>query len=191
MNRHDHVMLDIETLGLKPGCPILSIGAVYFDPYSNDMGLGFYRNIYLPSCYQAGLVHDENTIAWWDQQSVEAKEHLMFDQVFLREALSDFVIWLNADENTRIWCQGATFDAPIMEYALNLFNIKTPWKFWNVRDTRTIYDVCDFDVSRVERKGTYHNALHDAMHQVRCVQMALNPPSWWKVVLDEIKCLTK
>lgn len=188
----NHVMLDIETLGTKPGCVILSIGAVYFDPYSNFISTNtFYRNIYVPSCTEIGLESDPDTVAWWDEQSDEARDHLQDNQVFIREACQDFVAWLNADEYTRIWCQGATFDAPILEHVLRLVGIGTPWKFWNVRDTRTVYDVCDFDPKTVERIGTYHHALGDAYHQARCVQYAMNPPGFWRVIWDEIKNLTK
>ena len=31
-----HAMIDIETLGTEPECVVMSVGAVKFDPYSNN-----------------------------------------------------------------------------------------------------------------------------------------------------------
>jgi len=42
------------------------------------------------------------------------------------------------------------------------------WKFWEVRDTRTLFDLANVSV-RIEGK---HNALTDAVAQSRAVQQA-------------------
>jgi len=42
------------------------------------------------------------------------------------------------------------------------------WKFWEVRDTRTLFDLAKVDV-RIEGK---HNALTDAVAQAQAVQQA-------------------
>ncbi|EFH1644304.1 exonuclease, partial [Escherichia coli] len=34
----DHLMLDLETMGKNPDAPIISIGAIFFDPQTGDMG---------------------------------------------------------------------------------------------------------------------------------------------------------
>ena len=38
----EHCMVDLETLGKRAGCPILSIGAVFFDPVEKQLGEEFY-----------------------------------------------------------------------------------------------------------------------------------------------------
>lgn len=54
------IMVDIETLGRKPGCVILSIGCVAFD------GKEFYVNIDPFKMKDEGVFHvDPDTSKWW------------------------------------------------------------------------------------------------------------------------------
>lgn len=169
-----HVMLDIETLGTKPGSIILSIGACTFEPHGGGVNDAFYTNVCpTDSRDNYGLRSDPSTVEWWKNQSVEAKAHLTSNRRVLPLALSEFAKWFEDVGGEQVWCQGATFDVPLMEAAYSAVKQHTPWKFWNVRDTRTVYDVFGFDAKSVERAGTYHNALDDARHQVKCVQGAL------------------
>ena len=48
---------------------------------------------------------------------------------------------------------------------------KAPWTFWQERDLRTLKGLSP-DL-RIERSGTHHNALDDALHQARLVQHIL------------------
>lgn len=66
------VMIDIETLGTKPGAAILSIGAVMFS--ATGLGETFYTPVSLKSCTDIGLTVDPDTVAWWMQQSEEARQ---------------------------------------------------------------------------------------------------------------------
>ena len=89
-----HAMIDIETLGTKPGCIIQSIGAVLFDPFGKPVEMyPFYRNISKQSCLDIGLTEDPNTVKWWSEQSDIAKTHLLHDQVDIASAMSDLQIW--------------------------------------------------------------------------------------------------
>ncbi|HFP5364253.1 TPA: RecE family exodeoxyribonuclease, partial [Escherichia coli] len=65
----DHLMLDLETMGKNPDAPIISIGAIFFDPQTGDMGPEFSKTIDLET---AGGVIDRDTIKWWLKQSREA-----------------------------------------------------------------------------------------------------------------------
>jgi len=53
-----HVMLDIETLGVSPGCVILSLSAVEFDINTGELGESFNMGIDIKSCVDAGLTID-------------------------------------------------------------------------------------------------------------------------------------
>lgn len=168
------VMVDIETMGLQPGCAILSIGAVAFDPNSVAYSNRFYRNIDLKDCIEQGFIVDPSTEKWWNEQSDEAKAHLQENQLPILAALADFCFWYKKTvQAERIWCHGASFDVPIIGYAINQLGGEIPWNYKDVRDTRTLYDLADFDPSSIERVGTHHNALGDAISQVRCVQKAM------------------
>ena len=65
------------------------------------------------------------------------------------------------------WSHGATFDLVIIEDVLRQLGKPVPWNFWQLRDTRTIFDLgLDPDMP----KGGLHNALEDAIRQAVGVQ---------------------
>ncbi|EIG3432481.1 3'-5' exoribonuclease, partial [Escherichia coli] len=63
-----HLMIDLETMGKNPDAPIISIGAIFFDPQTGEMGPEFSKTIDLET---AGGVIDRDTIKWWLKQSRE------------------------------------------------------------------------------------------------------------------------
>lgn len=163
-----HVMVDLETMGTSAGCAIVSIGAVRFDPEKGAIGSEFFRSIQLQSSLDSGLRVDGSTVIWWMQQSEEARKEIIIGTDLLAQSLMDFSRFF--PEDGHLWGHGAYFDPPILEAAYRAVGVPLPWKFWNVRDTRTL-----FDVSRVypERtKGIHHKALNDAKVQAEAVILA-------------------
>jgi hypothetical protein len=69
----EHVMIDLETLGRRAGCSILSIGAVAFDPKTKQLGKELYVVVNRQSCNAAELHEDLETLDWWNKQSEAAK----------------------------------------------------------------------------------------------------------------------
>jgi exodeoxyribonuclease VIII len=75
-------------------------------------------------------------------------------------------------ERFRLWGNGASFDNAIIRNVYAVQGYKFPIPFWNDRDMRTIVgfypDQLAIEWKRNNlRKGTHHNALDDAKHQVR------------------------
>lgn len=174
MTGFPHLMLDLETWGTAPGSALRSIGAVFFD-LSGKTGETFYRNIDKQSCLDAGLKIDKSTVEWWSRQSAAAQRALEDNPRPLKEVIVDFHAWAGRNSGVRVWAHGAAFDPVLWEAAIKAAGfVSTPWKFWNTRDTRTVYEVFDFDIRDLPRDGTYHNALDDALYQVRCVVTALS-----------------
>lgn len=174
----NNVMIDLETWGTRPGSALRSIGAVDFDPHSDKIGATFYANIMDESCLSAGLLKDAGTVAWWSKQAVQAQDALSRDQRPLKEVVVDFHLWFRKQRGIFVWSQGANFDQPLWEAAVLAVGETVPWKFWDSRCTRTAYDMGRLNPRSIRRVGTAHNALDDAIHQVRCVQAAyrnLNP----------------
>ena len=68
------IMIDIETLGTKAGCVVLSIGACEF----SDKGVGkeFYGCISPESCTNWGLTIEPRTVLWWMNQSQDARDFI-------------------------------------------------------------------------------------------------------------------
>lgn len=162
-----HVMVDLETLGTAPGCVILSVGAVEFDP-AEGLGREFYAVIHTESCTDAGLFIDPDTKAWWDKQKAEARQVLEDAEDenvsnSLSAVLKEFGAWL--PKGAIVWGNGADFDNPILSAAYKAVGEKQPWGNWNGRCYRTLKNM--FPAVKLVREGTYHNALSDAISQAK------------------------
>jgi exodeoxyribonuclease VIII len=171
-----HVMIDLETLGRRPGCAIASIGAMDFDPAGGDDFIAgeFYRAI---DWQNSGLALEPDTVSWWLGQPAEARIELCAPAEglwALNPALWGLIGYLDrhCDKDLVLWCQGASFDFPILGAAYDHCGIARPWEYWQERDARTIIKLAD--LPKWERaEADKHHALRDAAHQVRCVQVAL------------------
>ena len=168
-----HVMLDLETLGTKPGCVIRSIGGLFFDPHSDAVGEHFYVNVCRESCVTAGLVVDPDTEAWWKKQSQTAQDAFLVDVKPLKTAITEFTNFVRKGGDVRVWSQGANFDTVLIDACYAAVQVFVPWRFYNTRDTRTIYDMAGLDTRNIRREGTHHNALDDCRFQAKCVQQGL------------------
>lgn len=165
-------MLDLETLGVSPGCSILSIGAVTFD--QSGVGRRFYQAIPQESCERAGLVSDPDTIAWWKQQSAEAQDAVFNpkDPTTIWDALGFFEEWLKEvcpePKGRLVWGCGAAFDNAILCKAYEIIKggrDEAPWPLdRNNRCYRTVKSLHP-DLPMPKRVGTHHNALDDAESQ--------------------------
>lgn len=168
-----HLMIDLETMGKNPDAPIISIGAIFFDPQTGDMGPEFSKTIDLET---AGGVIDRDTIKWWLKQSREAQSAIMTDEIPLDDALLQLREFI--DENSgeffvQVWGNGANFDNTILRRSYERQGIPCPWRYYNDRDVRTIVELgkaIDFDARMdIPFEGERHNALDDARHQAKYV----------------------
>jgi DNA polymerase III epsilon subunit-like protein len=162
-----NVMLDLETLGTKPGCPVLSIGAVTFDPDMPDSGTHFYEVCGLREQFAAGLVPDADTLAWWTQQSNAAAMFSGLANASASVAFTRFQNWFPSD--ALVWGNGADFDMPILAKAMQALGYTAPWKPFSGRCFRTLKNLYPH-VPKVQPTEA-HNALSDALAQA---QWALN-----------------
>lgn len=170
-----HVMLDLETLGTKPGCPIISIGAVVFATGDDWYFKQFYTSI-LPNSQERMQVPEQATLAWWDKQPEEARAEVFnnVNSIPLYQALIRFVSWtdevvkLDPADEIVIWGKGATFDEPIIAEALKRYDHATPWTFRDSMCFRTLIEVGKMaGITEPVFEGVKHNALSDAMHQAK------------------------
>lgn len=157
-----YVMVDLETLGTAPGCQIVSIGAVEFEPRNGELGREFYQVIRMAEQETFGLHTSKSTVDWWDKQSEEAKK-IFFDPqaVYIGAALSGFHAWL--PDNALVWGNGADFDNAILAAAAHLLSHGPLWKPYNSRCYRTVKNLAPH--IQLVRTGQHHNALDDAKSQ--------------------------
>lgn len=157
------IMIDIETLGTRPGSVILSIGSITFDAETGAIGAGFYRGIDMLSSANAGLDLDVQTLRWWMEQSEDARSVAFGGTCSLEGALSELYGWVKwGGGEKRIWAKPPSFDLVLLEAAMHAVKVDIPWDFRACRDCRTLFDIANVKQPDV---GTAHNALDDAKSQ--------------------------
>jgi DNA polymerase III epsilon subunit-like protein len=165
------IMIDLETLATSPNSTVLTIGAVKFDPFNNDMDNPTCEKLYLKvdldSCDELGLEVNEDTIAWWANQSKEAQEEAFSPEgrIHVRDAFNQLYKFCWGAK--RVWSHGASFDTVICENIFKKLNKACPWKFWEVRCTRTLFDI---GINPERPPVLKHHALEDAWNQTIGVQ---------------------
>jgi exodeoxyribonuclease VIII len=162
------LMIDIEGLGTGPDTTILTIAAQSFDP----LGAGYherhyYARITLESQENRSIQQD--TIDWWASQPDVAREEAFAEtgRIPLYQALDELAkfIW----QSKLIWANGPTYDMNIIEHAYKSYNKPLPWKFFVVRDARTVYSLWP----DLPKPPTSHHALEDCKRQIDMLQQTL------------------
>ncbi|WP_414453235.1 3'-5' exoribonuclease domain-containing protein [Enterobacter hormaechei] len=176
---YTHLMIDIEAFGKKADSPVVSIGAVFFDPSTGNTGSEFYKVISLESAMASGGVPDASTIIFWLKASPEARSELVTDDAIpLDDALlqlNEFIgeNAVNGPDSVQVWGNGATYDNVLLEASYDRTGIRCPWKFWNNRDVRTIVELGKAVGYKpryeIPFEGEPHKAISDALHQVKYV----------------------
>jgi hypothetical protein len=165
------IMIDMETLDVLPSATILTIGAVKFDPFGDDVNEPqmdkFYVKVDIDSCDKLGCTVSPSTLDWWSKQEQAAQ-----DEAFSPDGRIDIVDAMNQLYKfcwgaKRIWSHGAGFDVTICEHLFRKIGKAIPWSFWEVRDTRTIFDI---GINPNRPPVLKHHALEDAWNQAVGVQ---------------------
>lgn len=166
-----NIMVDIETLGTNADAVVLSIGAVFFDTTTKELGPKFIMNLKIENQLSTRSINAD-TLRWWMSQSNAAKKVFSDEALSTVVVLSAFVKWVEAnapeDGNVKPWGNGSSFDISILEHLLLEYNLKAPWRYNNVRDLRTFKEYVANDAP-IMNAGVKHNALDDAIAQANYV----------------------
>lgn len=164
------VMLDIETLGTRPECVVVTLGAVKFNPYTlEDPGPGIYMRLDADEQLALGREVQDETMLWWMNQAEDVREEALGDgddRIKLNDMYKELNRFLVGVDS--IWCQGPAFDIVILENIYRQMGWPTPWQFWQIRDSRTLFGV--HGDPREKNKAGLHNALEDCVSQAQGVQ---------------------
>ena len=176
------LMVDIEALAKHNDAIILTIGAQMFDPSvkgweTKPQRMRHSEDTYVPSMNirvdvdeqeTLGRRTDEETLAWWCKQTTEAQADAFSTED--RVSLSDALLALKqlAEPCKRVWSKGPLYDFAILEHAYEQSKIAVPWKFWNVRDARTVYSL----TPNLKARTNGHLALEDCRNQILMLQDA-------------------
>lgn len=163
------LMIDLETMGTDPDTVVLSAGAVVFDPEegttANPPGRQYWV-LNIQDQLDKGRTITGATLKWWLNQSDEAIRGWNRNEsacTGMVEFQSELVEMWKSWNCQYIWSHGSTFDVAILD---NMFG-NSPWKFWDVRDTRTLLHVTNMKIDRAQ--GIHHNALGDAVAQAQTI----------------------
>ena len=174
------IMIDLETASTQFNAAILTIGAIKFNSYDSkckdkleEMNT-FYRRIDLAS--QVNCHVDPKTMEWWQSQSEDAKNEVFgndSNRIPIQQALTEFASWIGNKE-TVVWANGTDFDCTILRESYRLIGKELPWKFWNQRDTRTVYALADVRLkNHVGKDSQKHHALYDCYSQIQALRTSL------------------
>lgn len=170
------IMVDLETLGLRPGAVILSIGACVMDEKRmHDKQHQFDQNVSRSSQTERGGFHVlKETQDWWETQPEAARNALIANQLSIRKAIDKFHAWAERYPEPRFfWCAGPHFDYALYAEACRLCDMKPLFEFWAVRDVRTAKDLVRMSKEdaklavplAVRARLVKHHALSDCIQQ--------------------------
>jgi len=165
------IVVDLETLGTKPNSGILAIGATTL-----DYKYTFYRTIKKSSLdfYHFGWSAD--TMKWWHDQPAHVREEAFNGTTPIRQALREFQDWLYTvckDKAPLIIGNGAAFDNVILKHAYDKVDLTVPWSYKNDFCYRTLRKVLGDRIKEPEFVGDKHNALSDAIHEAKILNLML------------------
>jgi len=196
-----HAMISVRATGYAPGSSILTIGAVRFNPFEDDLtpdwrhiadsqpARVFYRRIDRASNVAAGLVDDEETLVAIAMQAEVEDIAEMFggDQprAPLPDALRDLRHWLCAPmpadhkllviqrRPVAVWGCLAGIDIGLLDAAYRAVSQPKAWTWRDIRDAWTLLDYAD-----IARPGPTPHAMADAIAYAAAVQRAYSQRVW-------------
>lgn len=182
-------MIDIETQGLLYGAPILSVGiAAYVGVHQEEPIIA--RELYPVIHSEQKHRIDPATMAFWLDNPARAKAYSellakrssepdLLTPEALADALHEFSRAAISNHNSDIlgnnppasnysvewWCKGPHFDIAHLDVYLHPY--VGPWKFYNVRDYRTILSELSPEGEPIRADETKsHMAEYDAVRQL-------------------------
>lgn len=178
----EHVMLDIEAMDTATTAVVLSIGAVAFDPFSNELGEKFYIEFDFSARDEQlayGRTVSKETQEWWAKQDPKARcifdEIPTFggDRVSNVEGVRRFHAYMDrhgGKSKVKVWANSPDYDCSTVGSLCLRLGVPIPWHYNNTRCYRTIRDNGVVPKLAVNHEGIEHHALHDAISQAKHIQ---------------------
>ncbi|GAO46135.1 hypothetical protein G7K_0374-t1 [Saitoella complicata NRRL Y-17804] len=177
------IMLDLETLGTNPSPVLTQIAAVHFDLQTGETFSTFSCLVSPQSCMKTGMMKcDGSAMDFWLQQPSGVLENVLIRALKegrpIKDVLGDFTAWIDgikAESRSRfvsVWGNGIPADNVWIDSAYKACSMTKPWSVFGDRDVRTLVDLgqsmTDTNLkTETVFEGEKHNALADAIHQVK------------------------
>lgn len=165
------IMVDLETFGVDPDCVVVAIGAVAFGRHADPgiHGPTYYAVLNTAGQQERGRKFRSDTVSWWLHQDTAARLAIANPTHATYDALREFTDFILQFDKPTIWGNGAAFDNVILKSLFKSYGLEAPWSHRQDRCYRTFVAEASFK-DDLTRHGTYHNALDDALHQMRVMQ---------------------
>lgn len=156
----NHVVIDIETLGVTPGSYITTISA---NVLGSEEVLNI-SNIIYGKELSPTLEYD--TVKWWLTKAPKEAQEFLFegDPVDIGEALDCLSLYLKENSPFVLWGNSPDFDMGHLGYWYSKLGKEIPWKYYQLRDIRTIKSFLDEEtVKAIDAKYTKHISAEDVL----------------------------
>lgn len=171
MKEVSDLMIDLETLGKGPDAVVISVGACFFNISTAQILGTFYMACTVDDQLEMGRKVDGSTIKFWMTQEGASKKVFHEQAKPFKDVMTIFSKWVldtTTISKVKAWGNGSIFDISIMESMFEMCKVKTPWMYNGVMDLRTFKRFVAGG-AQVEKLGTNHNALDDAISQAAYV----------------------
>ena len=190
------LMVDLETLDVKPTAVVVSYAAIPFDLDNNtpfeEMAEGSYPVLYhrlaIEPQINGGRTISAATLGWWLTQEEETRNEVALacgmenPLLELHGPLCRFYEFVKQHGCERIWGNGPSFDNAILRSLFDDMDTEFPFKYNADRDLRTLCDMTqESHTVEVPEGMIAHNPVHDASFQVVRAQVA------WRKITKLIK----
>lgn len=164
-----HMMVDIETLDVRPSAVVLSIGAALFN--DKEVTVSFYSTLAVDPQLELGRTISFKTLRWWMDRPKSVIDSTFGSEIHPSTALCGFdglSNFITAHNPKYLWANSPAFDCVILESLYRDLGLSIPWKYYQWLDFRTLYK--NSDIIREKPPEEFaHNALTDAIAQANHV----------------------
>lgn len=169
-----HLVLDIETCGINPGCIVTEIGIAIIEQ-NKVIDKAFWRLNPSEEIFHLGMTVESDTAKWWTEFPIEKRENLVNGSnnefVSIYQILPIINTFVSKYKIDYFWGNSPDFDFKILDELINRINdfdkteFKFPWNcFWKLRDVRTLIRGSGLNNSEIKNINQ-HNALDDAIYE--------------------------
>lgn len=172
------VMVDIETLDVRPNGVVLSAAVVGFNQDGIFPGSRTYARLSIDEQLALGRTVSGDTLSWWMRQEKAARfEAFHEERARLEHGL--FAIGEALRNGDRIWAKGPQFDLVMLETLYRDYGWPVPWFYRVARDVRTVAEVLpatwepDPEIIEKHCAGLVaHHPIYDCVWQIEAVRAA-------------------
>jgi len=155
-------MIDIETMDTRPSAVMVQIGAVLFDVDTGYISAPLLLDV--DDTALLGGTTSRATVGWWARQGGFQHTGAPMPVGTALRVLASFCAGV-----AEVWAKGPAFDFPILDFYAERTEVPLSWKFYQVRDVRTIVSIAESMGFKVPHDKVSHRADEDAALQARNV----------------------